>query len=173
MIIIHQLQYTYLYTTGAQIIQVGNVFSFYLTCMSEEEPIMGFVFKPGGPEAAGLDQSQPSLCLVSCWRAFEQSAGSLQRYDEHVLPLFSQRKSTFCSWPSCSSCVSNYYSSSGSLGKIRNWHLTLCSLSSVDLQLKTNPQRACYATSLLLTEKKEKAFCVCRHVVQIHGGPYC
>lgn len=53
MIISHQLQYTYLYTTGTQIIQVLNGFYFFFFSFKpnlhvEEEPIMGFVFTLGG-----------------------------------------------------------------------------------------------------------------------------
>lgn len=70
MIISHQLQYTYLYTTGTQIIQVLNMcftvsffFSFFKPNLHvEEEPIVGFVFHYKGQEGQGC-RSGPITAL--------------------------------------------------------------------------------------------------------------
>lgn len=69
MIVSHQLQHTYLYTTGTQIIQVLNMcftdffffFFFKPNLRVEEEPIIGFVFKSGGQELIYLILSSSTL----------------------------------------------------------------------------------------------------------------
>lgn len=92
MIISHQLQYTYLYTTGTQIIQVLNMcftVSFFflflnLTCMLKKSQSWGLssIIKDKKDRAVGRDLSQPLVILAPCplsstwshWPTFEQSA---------------------------------------------------------------------------------------------------
>ncbi len=73
MIISHQLQYTYLSTTGTQIIQVLNVcftvffvVFFNLTCMLKKSQSWGLSsdLEDKKDRAAGLDQSQPSVIFL-------------------------------------------------------------------------------------------------------------
>lgn len=182
MIISHQLQYTNLYTTETQIIQVLNVFyliflSFFfflnLTCMLKKSQSWGL--------SSGLDQSQPFS------RSHQLPAYILDQVFKRTETAEASRYDTFAFM--AQAALADLRPDTAGLTGSRIWLIILISMgkknrgmylvSTSDESLmgrfccgRQTPRGPFQATSLLLTEKKRKSFSfVYVDTVQIHRGP--